>query len=308
MDEDVGERGERWIAHGAAEVHLARGEAGVVVLAGELVDVVVGLVGLDEDASGFVAAAGAAGDLGEELEDALRSAEVWEAEGEVGADDADEGDAVDVVALGDHLRADEEIDFAGVQALEDAFHVAAGADGVAVHAADAGVGKEFLQAFFALLRACAEEEEVLAIALGAVARDAAAEAAVVALEARADASGAGEICFVRVLVVGERDGAVFALDFFTAGAAHDDERVAATVEEDDDLFAAVERGLCFFDELAGEELFLSGLAELGAHVDHFDDREWAGLHALQAFRCGRSGRVRRCSRIRVMAWRSRGRW
>jgi hypothetical protein len=138
-------------AHGAAEVHLARGEAGVVVLAGELVDVVVGLVGLDEDTARFVAAAGAARDLGEELEDALGGAEVREAEGEVCADDADERDAVDVVALCDHLRADEEIDLAGVEALEEALHVAAGADGVAVHAADARVGEELLQALFALL-------------------------------------------------------------------------------------------------------------------------------------------------------------
>ncbi len=103
---------------------------------------------------------------------------------------------MDVVALGDHLRADEEVDLAGVEALEEALHVAAGADGVAVHAADARVGEEFLQAFFALLRACAEEEEMLAIALGAVTWDAAAEAAVVALEASADACGAGEVLFV----------------------------------------------------------------------------------------------------------------
>ena len=103
---------------------------------------------------------------------------------------------MDVVALGDHLRADEEVDFAGVQALEEALHVAAAADGVAVHAADARVGEEFLQAFFALLRAGAEEEEMLALALGAVFRDGAAEAAVVAFEACADAGGAGEVRFV----------------------------------------------------------------------------------------------------------------
>jgi hypothetical protein len=34
----------------------------------------------------------------------------------VAADDADEGDAVDVMAFGDHLGADEEVDFAGVEA------------------------------------------------------------------------------------------------------------------------------------------------------------------------------------------------
>src|SRR6185437_1277639 len=156
--------------------------------------------------------------------------------------------------------------------------------------ADARVREEFLQAFFALLRACAEEEEVFAIALGAVAGNPATEAAVVTLEAGRDspvvpdaAYGAGEVGFVRVLVVGERDGAVFAFDFFTASPAHDDEAVAAAVEKDDDLLTAVECGLRFFEELASEDLFLSGLAELCAHVDALDDGERAGLHALEHF-------------------------
>ena len=64
------------------------------------------------------------------------------------------------------------------------------------------------------------------------------------------------------LVIGERDGAVFALELFAAGAAHDDEGVAAAVEQDDRLLAAIERGLGFFDELAGEELLLAGLLKL----------------------------------------------
>ena len=93
---------------------------------------------------------------------------------------------MDVVAFGDHLRADEEIDFAGVQAHEEALHVGAAADGVAVHAADARVGEDFLQAFLALLGAGAEEVEMLAVALGAALGHGAAEAAVVALKALAD--------------------------------------------------------------------------------------------------------------------------
>ena len=56
----------------------------------------------------------------------------------VAADDAYEGDAVNVVALGDHLGADEQVDFARVQARKQALHVMAASDGVAVHAADAG--------------------------------------------------------------------------------------------------------------------------------------------------------------------------
>ena len=94
-------------------------------------------------------------------------AEVGKTESKVGTDDADEGDAVDVVSLGDHLGADEEIDLASVEAGEQAFHIHAAADGVAVHASDASVGEEFFEALFALLRACAEVVKVLALAGGA---------------------------------------------------------------------------------------------------------------------------------------------
>ena len=94
-----------------------------------------------------------------------------------------------------------------------------------------------------------------------------------ALEAVAGVSvevGAGD-----GLVVGHGDGAVFALDLFATGAAEDGEGVAAAVEEDDDLLAAVDGGLGFGDELAGEDVFAGGLAELGAHVDEFDGGQGA---------------------------------
>src|SRR6202012_1635475 len=132
VHERVGERGEWRGGHGTGGVHLSRGDAGVVVLTGKLVDVVIGLVGLHENAAGFVAAAGAAADLGEKLEDAFGSTKIWQSHREISANDADERDAMDVVAFGDHLRADEEVDFSGVETLKDALHVAASADGVAV--------------------------------------------------------------------------------------------------------------------------------------------------------------------------------
>ena len=74
------------------------------------------------------------------------------------------------------------------------------------------------------------------------------------------------------LVVGEGDGAVLALELFAAGAAHDDKGVAAAVEQDDGLLAAIERGLRFVDEGAGEEVLLAGLLKLAAHVDEFDQQ------------------------------------
>ena len=51
-------------------------------------------------------------DLRQQLERPLRCAEVGEAEADVGRDDADERHPREVVALGDHLRADEHVDLA----------------------------------------------------------------------------------------------------------------------------------------------------------------------------------------------------
>ncbi len=56
------------------------------------------------------------------------------------------------------------------------------ADGVAIHAADAGLGKQLLQPLFALLRTGAQVKEVLALALGAALGHGFYVSAIVALE------------------------------------------------------------------------------------------------------------------------------
>ena len=117
-----------------AQLQLLRGEA-LVVVAGRGVDgVVVGRVGLDDDAAGALAAAGAAGDLGEELERALAGAEVGQVQADVGVDDADDGDTGHVEALREHLRADEDVGLAREEGREDAVVRAARAGDVAVPA------------------------------------------------------------------------------------------------------------------------------------------------------------------------------
>ena len=78
----------------------------------------------------------------------------------------------------------------------------------------------------------------------------------------------------------ECDGAVLALELFTAGAADDGKGVAAAVEEDDGLLAAVESLARLVDQGAGEELLLPGLLKLAAHVDEFDFRQRAVLDAV----------------------------
>ena len=74
-------------------------------------------IGLQHDFAGSLAATGASGDLGEQLERAFGGAEIGKAERDVGSDHAHQRHAVNVVAFGDHLRADEEIEFAFVEGV-----------------------------------------------------------------------------------------------------------------------------------------------------------------------------------------------
>ena len=119
---------------------------------------------------GRLAASGAAGHLGEQLEGALGGAEIGHAEADIGGDDADQGDVGNVVALGDHLRADQHVVVAFAEILQDGFVLALAGDGVAIEARDARGGKARCSSSSTRLAADAEEVDVLAIALGALAR------------------------------------------------------------------------------------------------------------------------------------------
>ena len=69
-------------------------------------------MGLDEDAAGLVAAAGAAGDLADLLEAALGRAQIAARQAEIGVDHADQGEVGEMIALGDELGADDDVDLA----------------------------------------------------------------------------------------------------------------------------------------------------------------------------------------------------
>ncbi len=147
-DQHVGQRGVGRVVHPAAELQLFFVEADEVVAGGVLDGVVILEISLQHDLAGSLAASGASSDLGEQLEGALGGAKVGQAEGDVGSDHTYERDAVNVVAFGDHLRADEEIEFAFVQAVECALEIFVAADGVAVEAGDAGLGEHAVEKLF----------------------------------------------------------------------------------------------------------------------------------------------------------------
>ena len=115
----------------------------------------------------MLAAAGPAGHLRQQLEGALRGAEVRQAEPDVGADDADQRDARKVVSLGDHLRADEHVELPRGEPREQRRDRAAPADGVAIDAADARRGEERAHLRLDPLGA---EAELLEVRAGALAR------------------------------------------------------------------------------------------------------------------------------------------
>ena len=96
----------------------------------------VGLVGLHEHAPGQLRAAGAAGNLFDQVERALVGAEIGQLQLRVGVDDAHQGDVVEVKALRDHLRAEQHRRLRRRELLEQALVRPLPAGGVGVHADD----------------------------------------------------------------------------------------------------------------------------------------------------------------------------
>jgi hypothetical protein len=92
-----------------------------------------------------VAAPGAPGHLGEELKGALGGAKIGHPEADIGGDHAHQRHVGNVVALGDHLRAHEDVVIALAEFVEDGLVLALAGDGVAVEAGDAGGGEGAVQ-------------------------------------------------------------------------------------------------------------------------------------------------------------------
>ena len=241
------------------------------MLDGALEGAVVGGVGLDDDESGEVAPSGASGDLGDELEGAFGGAEVGDMESDVGLDDADEGDLGEIESLGDHLGADEDVEFAGAELFEDALVGVLGGHGVGVHARDAGLGEECLGDGLDLFGAEAGEADFGVAAVGAGGWGSSFGAAEVAGEE----SG--------LLVVGVGEAAVLAGGDVAAFGAHELGGEAAAVEEEDGLLGLVESVVDEILESSGEDLRLSGDGGLLGHVDELDGGHGSDFDASEEF-------------------------
>jgi hypothetical protein len=97
---------------------------------------VVGLVGLDDRQAGHLAATGPPDGLGQQLVGPLGGPLVGQVEGDVGRDDADQRDLGDVEALGHQARADQDVEPALGEGVEDPLDGALVLGDVAIQAAD----------------------------------------------------------------------------------------------------------------------------------------------------------------------------
>jgi hypothetical protein len=206
------------------------GEARVVVVDQRPVQRMVGIFGLDQHFAGQVGAAAAAADLHQLREQPLRGAEVGGEQRRIGADRADQGQQREIVALGQHLGADQDVGLAGVDGGEQACHFSACSPSRGRCAARGPAGKRSTSM---ASRRCVPRPKGSRSTLPQSGRRAECglEAAVVAAQALV-----GQVQH-------EVGGAAPAARDPAAGRAGQHRRIAAPVEEDQALLAALE-ALC----------------------------------------------------------------
>src|SRR5262249_41174274 len=156
----------------------------------------------------------------QQLKGTLGGAKVRKAQGKVCSYHADEGDAVNVVSFGDHLRAYQQVDLAAVQLIQHALKIMASADRVAIQTPDAGIGKGRMQPLFNLFRPSAKEINVFTAALGTNLGNSLLVSAIVAFHA------------VAGFMERHGDGAVLALQRLATGPAQNNGRITTTVKQD----------------------------------------------------------------------------
>ena len=195
----------------------------IIAIAGDnrLHDRMLGHVGLHITAPDKVRAASAARDLVQKLECAFGGARIGTVgKTQIAVDDADEGKAGEVVALGDDLRADDDVDVARLDAADHVAHFGQARDQVGRKQRDAGVRKAFSDFLrHALDTRAAGDKTIGCSALRTLFGKRQREAAVVAIEA-----------FLKA-VLDQPRRALRTFDAVAAGAAQRQRRVSAPIKE-----------------------------------------------------------------------------
>src|SRR4051794_32814561 len=159
--QNVSQRAVWRIVHPAAKAQFFFVEAHKIMLRSVLNRVVIREISLQYDFTWSVAATGPSFDLGQQLESSFGRPKVRKAESHVGSHHANQCDSVNIVALGDHLRAHQHIEFAFIESVQCTLEVLAAADGVAIETSNARLRKHSMQQLFKLFRARAEKIYVL---------------------------------------------------------------------------------------------------------------------------------------------------
>ncbi len=203
----------------------------VVVVPGERpVKRVIGKVRLHDHLAGQLRATRTARHLHQQRGQALGGAEIGAVEGIVRAEHPDQREAREVVSLGKHLRADQDVELVARHARAHVRERVPPPRGVAVHARNPRAGERGREALLEPLRAVAERQQVDVAARRTGARHALAMPAVVA-----DERGRGAMA-------GEPRAAARASCLPAAGRALERRREAAPVHEHERLLATLEAG------------------------------------------------------------------
>src|SRR5262249_19669313 len=158
------QRGEWRIEHGLAVARFSRIEVFESLRARQLKRIVIGKVTLNDNLARTVAAAGTSSHLGQQLERALGRTKVRHRERRIRREDAHQRHHWKVVAFGDHLGSDENIDVAPAESAKNALEIANMSHRISIDAADAGIRKQLLQIGFDAFRSLANVVDVLTIA------------------------------------------------------------------------------------------------------------------------------------------------
>ena len=142
----------------------------------------------------------------------------------IDGDHAHEGHVRKVVSFRQHLRADQQIDFAFAEIKQGLFKLVAARFRVTIDPAQAQIGKPSAQKFLDLFGSFADVVDVLAAAYRTLRGRSLMMIAVVTDQSLVAA------------MIRERDIAVWTLDRFAARATENETRIAATIQQDNRLF------------------------------------------------------------------------
>ena len=176
-----GYMGEWWVTHLLTDTKLVLDELAHVVIFCSDDCRMFGRARLDQDAPARVGSSRPSRHLDEKVKGSFCGPKIWKAERGIGIENADEGHSWEVVAFGDHLCSDQDVDFAVTHPLYDSFALHPAAY-ISIEARDSRFRELSLKEAFHSLRAHTLLHEAHSLASGAALKEGRLKVAVVAFE------------------------------------------------------------------------------------------------------------------------------